>query len=540
MFKTSILCLLFLLFGKIYHLTAQEDPLENFKKYYREHPEYKVNKIPTVEDIDGEYDFIIVGGGSAGSVLANRLSEHKDWKILLLEAGEQADFISDVPLFSYSAANTKYDWNYSGKNQTRCCLNQGGKCQIIRGKALGGSSMLNMMLYMRGNKLDYEHWRKLGNVGWSYKEVLPYFKKSENIQIHELRNSSYHGKKDPLAVSADVYETPATDMMINAGIELGYNVIDYNGANRTGFARMQLTTKGGKRFSAAEAFIRPAATRKNLSILTSARVTQVIINYVTNTAVGVRFVKDGRLRRVFCTKEVILSASTFNSPALLMLSGIGPKKILDDLEIRVIQELSVGENLIDHVGASLNFDLTMDGVIHDDAITNIDNIQNYFEHGQGPLTTPGLAAYGFVKTKFIPDKDDYPDIELIINGNNINVYAIRDKDRYYGSKKITKSKNRRARSQEKTKVSMLVMLFNPKNTGTVKIVSKDPKVQPEIDVNCFADRKDVEALKDGLKLVSSIQISGIFSLFVDTYPLLTIFKSIYIFDFERIFLSMFN
>lgn len=224
------------------------------------------------------------------------------------------------------------------------------RCNWPRGKVIGGSSVLNYMLYVRGNKKDYDHWETLGNVGWNAEEALYYFKKSEDNRNPHLARTPYHSIGGYLTIQEAPWHTPLAATFIQAGIEMGYANRDCNGEFQSGFMIPQGTIRRGARCSSAKAFLRPARLRKNLHIAMNAHVTHVIINPNTKTAQGVEFLRNGQRHTVRSTKEVILSAGSVNSPQILMVSGIGPKEHLQELKIPVIQDLRVGENLQDHIG----------------------------------------------------------------------------------------------------------------------------------------------------------------------------------------------
>lgn len=224
------------------------------------------------------------------------------------------------------------------------------RCNWPRGKVIGGSSVLNYMLYVRGNKKDYDHWETLGNVGWNAEEALYYFKKSEDNRNPHLARTPYHSIGGYLTIQEAPWHTPLAGTFIQAGIEMGYANRDINGEFQSGFMIPQGTIRRGARCSSAKAFLRPARLRKNLHIAMNAHVTHVIINPNTKTAQGVEFLRNGQRHTVRCTKEVILSAGSVNSPQILMVSGIGPKEHLQELKIPVIQDLRVGYNLQDHIG----------------------------------------------------------------------------------------------------------------------------------------------------------------------------------------------
>lgn len=218
----------------------------------------------------------------------------------------------------------------------------GGVCNWPKGRALGGTSVINFMLYQRGHRRDFDNWAANGNDGWSYDDVLPYFKKSERIGIPELRDSKYHGRDGYLDVQRARFKTRVLDTFLKSANEFGYEVNDPNGESLLGFSHAQATTRNGRRCSAAKAFLRPVFHRPNLHISINSRVTKILIDPKSKTAYGVQFVKNRKVFQVKARKEVILSAGSIASPQLLMLSGVGPREHLKELRIPVIQDLRVG------------------------------------------------------------------------------------------------------------------------------------------------------------------------------------------------------
>lgn len=239
-----------------------------------------------------EFDFIVVGAGSAGCVVANRLTEVKSWRVLLVEAGGNENFFSDIPLFASVMSLTPMNWGYNSEPEAKACKDLRGKvCFLPRGKVLGGSSVLNFLIYQRGHPDDYNDWVKLGNEGWSYDEVLPYFKKSENIRINELKNSSYHGTEGYLDIDYSPFIHPLERSFRKAGQELGYEWTDPNGEKVIGFSKPQATMRRGRRCSTAKAFLEPIRRRENLKVTKFSTVTKLLIDPDTKTAYGVEFNK---------------------------------------------------------------------------------------------------------------------------------------------------------------------------------------------------------------------------------------------------------
>ncbi|XP_026466790.1 glucose dehydrogenase [FAD, quinone]-like [Ctenocephalides felis] len=431
--------------------------------YYNEHEASTDKPIPTIDQFEDVYDFIIIGSGPGGSVMANRLTEVNNWKVLLLEAGEQSNYLSDVPLLAGNLIGTSFDWNYESVKQNGSCLARNGYCDIASGKVLGGSSILNFVLYSRGNKKDYDRWCDAGNHGWCYKDALKYFKKSEKIHIENLKNSIYHGTEGYLSVDYPGYETNLSRTFIEAGLELGYETNDYNGLNQTSVAKLQTNLKNGRRCSAVNCYLKPASTRPNLSISTSAFVTKILFNNSKNRVVGVYFTKNGTNYKIRARKEVILSAGTFNSPKVLMLSGIGPSKHLQSLGIPVVKDLKVGYNYRNHFGIMpLEFEYEGLEGIGEDVLENPEYVEDYFKNGKGPITLPsGMEALSLMNTKFNNKK--IPDVEVVL-------------------------------------FTLVAFQLAPKPVGRVKLASRDPMEPPIINPNYLSNEHDIKVMIEALKL----------------------------------------
>lgn len=349
-----------------------------------------------------EYDFIIIGAGSGGSVMANRLSEVPTWKILLLEAGGEESMISDIPIAATYIQQTNLNWGYKADpSQTYCTALEDGVCNWPKGRALGGTSVLNFLIYTRGHRRDYDEWAELGNYGWSYDEILKYFIKSENVKIPELMNSRYRGYNGFLDIESSQFKTPLFNAFIQGGQELGYKECDPNGASQLGFSHAQATMRGGRRCSAAKAFIRPILRRPNLHVSLRSWVTRILIEPSSKRAYGVEFMKNRQRHIVRAKKEVILSAGAIASPQLLMLSGVGPADNLREVGVDLIQDLKVGYNMQDHnLLPGLTFLIKEPVAISDTQLQNPIYAIQYLFGGQGPLTVPGGAeGVAFVKTE---------------------------------------------------------------------------------------------------------------------------------------------
>ncbi|VEN36602.1 unnamed protein product [Callosobruchus maculatus] len=283
------------------------------------------------QTVTEEFDFIVVGASPSGSVLANRLSEIEGWSVLLLEAGGEPSILTRLAPSATAFSSTEYDWGYYAEQQDSFCSGCVRKrVKLPRGKCLGGGSSTNYMIYTRGNKLDYDMWQAMGNPGWSYEDVLPYFLKSEGANI-KINDTGYHNKGGPLGVSDVPYRTRSATVFVEAAQEAGYPYVDNNGEHQIGTSYAQATMRNGLRSNAGTSFLRPVRHRKNLRIRRGAHVTKVLINAARKEAYGVEYVKNKKIYTAFYRKEVIISAGSLNSPQLLMLSGIGPKGELERL-----------------------------------------------------------------------------------------------------------------------------------------------------------------------------------------------------------------
>jgi choline dehydrogenase len=347
------------------------------------------------------FDYIIIGAGSAGCVLANRLSANPNLSVLLLEAGGPDTKLEVHIPAAYSKLNgTSVDWGFWTEPQM--ALN-GRRMYQPRGKTLGGCSSTNAMAYVRGNRHDYDDWATLGNAGWGYNDVLPYFIRSEhNEQIAQL-DARYHGQNGPLNVTfAQQYRTPLADAFVEscqqAGIRPNH---DYNGAEQEGVGYFQFTIKSGKRHSAATAFLKPALNRPNLTVITHAMTKQVILK--NDRATGVEFVTGkNQTQTATATKEVIVSAGAFQSPQLLMLSGIGAADTVRSAGIALKKELpGVGQNLQDHLFTGVSSLCSQRGIsanFHLKPLNQLKALGQYFLAKKGPMTVSPLEAVAFLKT----------------------------------------------------------------------------------------------------------------------------------------------
>ncbi|EFN69238.1 Glucose dehydrogenase [acceptor], partial [Camponotus floridanus] len=379
---------------------------------------------------------------------------------------------------------------------------------------LGGSSVLNGMLYVRGNKQDYDSWAALGNAGWDYKSVLPYFKKSEDARAEELADSPYHQKGGYLTVERFRYNSPVDDYIIHSGEELGYKVQDVNGENQTGFTYSYGTLRNGFRCSTAKAFLRPVSKRKNLHVSLQSFVENILVkkNNTSKIAYGILFRKDRRNFTIKAKREIILSAGSIQSPKLLMLSGIGPKDHLEEMNISVVHHaLGVGQNLQDHVGmGGITYIVDPEIVPNErrrftknhSGIGSLKNIQELIQNNSGPLFSHVISGgMAFIKTKYADKMIDYPDVQLLFSGasdyglNDANSRGVNSKTASALYKNITKNVQA---------FGVLPYILRPRSRGFIKLKSKDPKEAPIINPNYFEDPHDLQVLIEALKFMKEM------------------------------------
>ncbi|KAL5239947.1 hypothetical protein ACI65C_007357 [Semiaphis heraclei] len=500
---------LFIVYGSKTTSTAGFPPLfESGLMYLAETLEWESHETINRVKILPEYDFIVVGAGSAGSVVASRLSEVDKWNVLLIEAGQQASHIMDIPLTAPFLQFSSTNWNYRTVPMKNSCLGfEGNQCKFPRGKVMGGSSILNYMIYTRGNRKDYDKWADMGNTGWDYNSVLKYFIKSENANLSHA-DLGYHGRNGLLSVSDVPHRTPIAKAFVEAGSQIGLPVIDVNGEKQVGINYLQTTMKNGRRCSTNTAFLHPAKKRPNLHVKKLSMVTRILIDRQKKKAIGVEFVSKRKTYRVFARKEVIVSGGAINTPQLLMLSGIGPKQHLADLRIPLVKDLPVGENLMDHVSlgslvVSINESVSIqfNNVLDDPYVLN-----DYIRNGDGIETVPGGAeALAFVDVDSPSLADGHPNLELLLVSGTYSSYKL-----------VPKLCGMRAglydavyRATEGTDgFTVFPMVMRPKSRGRVWLSDDDPFHHPLIDPNYFADEADLDVAVAGVRIVQRMLRTG--------------------------------
>lgn len=427
-------------------------------------------------------DYIIIGAGSAGCVLANRLSSNPKHKVLLLEAGKpDKNPKIHIPGAYTQLHKSEVDWGFWTHPQTH--LNN-RKLYLPRGKTLGGSSATNAMAYVRGHRNDYNQWEALGNPGWGYNDLLPYFKKSENHHQFEHLDPKYHSTKGELAVSfPSQFRTPFVEAFVEACAQVGIaENKDYNGAQQEGVSVIQTTIDGGKRASAATAFLKPILKRKNLTVLTEAQVLKIEIE--NNVATAVKVKQSGRVKKFAAHREIIVSAGAFHSPQLLLLSGIGPKKELKTHQIKCIKELpGVGKNLQDHLFFPIsNVANKQKGINHYTRFGPMVSASIKYLFGRrGPLCNGPLEGMAFFNTD---KKGGETNLQLHFSpmwvGHQYG-YDAYDQNDYPSTDGFT----------------ILPTLLHPKSRGSVGLTSADPLDAPSIDPKFLSHEEDLEQLVKG-------------------------------------------
>ncbi|XP_046737984.1 glucose dehydrogenase [FAD, quinone] [Diprion similis] len=440
------------------------------------------NRPQSRDYVDTRYDFIVIGGGSAGATIAARLSEENRFSTLLLEAGLDEPTGTQIPSFFFNFIGSDIDWKYTTESEDEACLNKDDKkCYWPRGKVLGGTSVMNGMMYMRGSRKDFDDWASLGNPGWSYQEVLPFFMRSEDNQQIDVMDSGYHATGGPLTVTQFPYHPPLSKAIMEAGKELGYPVLDLNGRSHTGFTIAQTTSRNGSRLSTARAFLRPARNRRNLHIMLNTTVTKVLLD-ANKRAIGVEFFFDGKLHQVMANKEVIVSGGAVNSPQILLNSGIGPREELQAVGVPVLHDLpGVGKNLHNHVAFTVGF------TINDTDTTPLNwaTAMEYLLFRDGLMSGTGISeATAMINTKYANPRDDHPDIQLIFAG----YLADCAETGMVGEKK---GANR--------SIYIIPTLLHPKSRGYLRLRSSDPLEKPMIYPKYLTVPEDVARLVEGIK-----------------------------------------
>jgi choline dehydrogenase len=419
-------------------------------------------------------DYVVVGAGAAGSVVASRLSEPAGVSVLVLEAGGPDDDPRIARPSAYrELSGTDLDWRFSTEEEAHLA---GRRIPWPRGRVWGGSGTISAMIYVRGPARDYDRWRELGNAGWGFADLLPYFKKAEN---QERGPSSHHGVGGPQDVSDPRWVPPLSQAFIEAAREAGLRPNqDFNAGTQEGVGLFQLNQRNGERHSAAAAYLRPALGRPNLKVDSHALVSRVIVQ--NGRAVGVKYVRDGREREARARREVILCAGTVGSPQVLMRSGIGPAEHLRALGIPVVHDApGVGAGLQDHPRVALTWESRQPLGLSPEESEQA--ARDYARDRRGPLSNPGLGAGAFVRTR--PSEEE-PDVQIVPTAN-----------------------------AAAGTISLNVAALRPASRGTIRLRSADPEAHPLIRANYLAEAADLDALLRGVEVARRIAAAPAFASF---------------------------
>jgi 4-pyridoxate dehydrogenase len=424
------------------------------------------------------YDYVLVGGGSAGCVLAHRLTESAGVRVLLLEAGgRDTNPLISIPLgMGKMHEHRMHDWGYATEPEPSL---GNRRVEAMRGKVLGGCSSINVMAYTRGHPGDYDRWARNGANGWSYREVLPYFRRGETWEGGENQWRGAHG---PLGTQSAKTKDPIFEDWIEAGKQAGFpSTQDYNAEQQEGFGRGQYTIRDGRRSSSARAYLRPVLHRRNLEVETNALALRVILE--GRRAIGIAYEQDGLAKTVRAEREVILSAGTFNTPQLLMLSGIGPADHLNAVGITPLHDLpGVGENLQDHLGVWITWRRKTPGTFHHemrlDRMT-VSMLRAYF-FGTGPGTVVPGGLHAFVK---VGPAVEVPDIEFMF-------HTVPPQTRLWFPG---------LRPAYQDAYAIRPTLLHPASRGHIRLRSADPRDPPVIQYNFFSAPEDLPRLREGFR-----------------------------------------
>ncbi|XP_075156916.1 glucose dehydrogenase [FAD, quinone]-like [Haematobia irritans] len=466
-----------------YLLTAKCD-LNEGEKQSRESEE---KRFPNVRDT---YDFIIVGAGSAGSVVASRLSENPQWKVLVLEAGEDPPIESEVPAMALTMQHSPYAYNYYTVANNRSCLAlENEQCYWPRGKMFGGSGAINFLLYLRGNRRDYDTWLDMGNTGWGYEDLWPYFEKSIKSEHNEIGKQQHRGYIEVNEFEKAPENKEVFEMLLKAAEEMQQPLPpSFDKDQPMGYAFSPGTVNKGHRTTTAKGYLNRVGYSKNLKIIKNAQVTK--LNFQGKRVVSLDFVVNDRKRvNVEVNKEVIVAAGSLDTPKLLMLSGIGPQEVLKPLNIPMINHLPVGENLQDHVLVQLFVKFNGSQQTKED---QLDSVYQYLVYQKGPLAS--LSVSSLVGLVNVDGMSMYPDIQYLhFSFQKNEIETLQTYLKAVGMKE-DKANYLMEVIKENAILLIFIVLLHPKSRGSVIITSKSFKDPPTIDTNYFSAPEDIESM----------------------------------------------
>ncbi|XP_049881272.1 glucose dehydrogenase [FAD, quinone]-like [Pectinophora gossypiella] len=451
------------------------------------------------EECDEEYDFVVVGAGSAGCVVASRLSEVKQWKVLLLEAGPEQPDVTLVPALSETLPGSSIDWGYQTQPDPYSCLSRkDGKCSWARGKVMGGTSSINSMVCVRGHPLDYDEWAAAGNVGWSYKDVLPFFRKAERNLDKEAFNLKYHGVHGPQSVSRFPLIDRPSRTLFEGLKQLGLRDTDVTAGDFQNAAFLtQAFGEKGERVSTNTAYIQPIRyKRKNLTVKPNSEAVRILIDD-NKRAYGVEYVKNGKQFTATARKEIIVSSGTINSPKLLMLSGIGPRNHLKELNIPVKQDLPVGENLHNHVtftGMIIAFDRNTSTLVDHEEMLEQTKEYKDMKVKRGPMSSTGIYnTMGFLKSD---ESLQAPDIQF--QSYQIFLHELLEDPVTFERLKIFPNSFYNA-------IIIRPQNLIPNSRGKVLLNATNPDGPPLLYAGYLVDPDDLIPIKKGVQFIKNLE-----------------------------------
>uniref|UniRef100_A0A1I8PSY3 Glucose-methanol-choline oxidoreductase N-terminal domain-containing protein n=1 Tax=Stomoxys calcitrans TaxID=35570 RepID=A0A1I8PSY3_STOCA len=446
-----------------------------------------------------EYDFIVVGAGTAGCALAARLSENPNWNVLLLEAGGPELLIMDIPMAAHMLQLSQdINWNYRTQPSKSFCLGlDNNRCNFPRGKVMGGSSVLNFMMYTRGNHRDYDQWAALGNEGWNFEQVLPYFRKLENSLVPDAE-SQFVGRQGPVKISYIQRHSTIAEAFVRAGREDGLAQCDYNGKQQKCVSFLQTTTDQVLRWSSNRAYLYPLkGQRPNLHIKKNALVTKILLDPRTKSAYGVLYESKNQTFEVRARKEVISSAGAINTPQLLMLSGVGPAKHLKKLHITPLVDLAVGHNLQDHIAPVLTI-LTNATSIKLEALLDGAEMLKLSSKDSLLSLAGGVEALAFYDFDNSTNDDGWPEVELFLVAGGLDTIPAVVKG--FGIRQDIFQALYKDIVRNNAYVFLIFpMILKPRSRGRIMLKSKNAKEYPLIFPNYFSDLHDLDMSVKGLQ-----------------------------------------
>ncbi|OTF81812.1 glucose dehydrogenase-like protein [Euroglyphus maynei] len=460
------------------------------------------NSINTKRQIADQYDFLVVGSGTAGAIIAARLTENPDITVLVLEAGQQQTVTTDTPSWARQEVRTEVDWGYETTSQLPYSGRAfDGHVGLPRGLVVGGSHNLNYLVYSRGNPKDFDSWvEEFGTTGWSYQEVLPYFLRSENNTDPKINaiNPAYHSTNGPVPVMTPKNPDPIISIFKEELMKRGIPEVDQNGPTQLGINYFQQTIyENATRATTASVFLEANDKKPNLQILTRAFVTRILFSETRDsddriTAIGLEFEHNNQTRRVYAKREVILSAGSINTPQLLMLSGVGPAEHLSEFGIETLVNLPVGYNLKDHIFVQLDYEIFNESLITSGIDWTLENMYYNFVDFVGPLSQFPIV-YMYFNSR-MNNETDWPDLQIDFTVsplvNDLEQIASR-----YGS--VYRDQWRdyyRPHVGQRNRLGILCFHYRPHSTGRLYLNSSNPHDFPLMDTRYLTDQYDVDSM----------------------------------------------